>query len=153
MSHIHTCSYRQTQRSCLPGGSLNYGLIDHKLHNNLIFHPPLDEICQRWQWSVMCRRWGCNEIWCVTLRHLCPAARWWWEWCVRREDGRGGVRVSFSLSIALCACRHLLLCQQGLNQVSQQWVEWRYIYVCKPICVCMIKWRDLAPCSVVVNKF
>lgn len=45
--------------------------------------------------------------------------------------------------ICCCANRDLIKCHCS---------EWKYIYMCKPICVFARKWRNLPSCFVVVNK-
>lgn len=67
---------------------------------------------------------------------------------MNRKDGHSGVGdfqliVHVHAGICCCANRDLIKCHCS---------EWRYIYVCKPICVCVREWRDLTSGLGVVNK-
>lgn len=118
VNHTHKwprlCTYRLMQSP----GPLSYSL------SNTITTSYLTLLSMK---SVL-TGWGCAEIYGVTLMQLSLTARQWWEWRMRRQTQRCWWVSADSSSVAQCEGWYLLLRQQGLNQVSLQWVE-MYLYV------------------------
>lgn len=91
--------------------------------------------CSQWNPSALTVishvvEWECAEIYSLALKQVSLIARWGWYrrmWEVKADTA---LLVGFSwwfISSSQHACWYLLPCQQGLNQVSLQWVD---LYLC-----------------------